>query len=432
MKAWRIACALLCLFVSTHIFAIPVFIPPEPKDYANLEVYLHTIEVDNQIYNNFGHTALRVVDPSHNLDMVFNWGIFDFRDPVTFSFRFFKGILNYELGIYPFSAAQRRYQLDRRTVWQDKINLNVEQKKTLMKRLIWNAQPENRSYAYLYFFDNCSTRPRDYINEAVGGALKDQYVDQMTGESFRDMVWGHYATNPEVAVSLDVLMNSRIDRTMTFWEKMFLPKTLREGLLKFPVELAVAGKEPLVAETKILYEFPVPQPGPLHGYVWLWLLSVVPFGIVAWQYVQSYKREKRFQLSSPALRVLGFYTVIYGLYTGLLGLLMVVTWAFSAHTDLHHNANLLLFLPADLFLVWLGGRWLFKGSVPEFGARFGFWLARYAEAHLLGIVLLTIVAVTGIITQHVGRVLIYMAPLSALIWCILLWGNTIEIRPGDD
>lgn len=430
---WTQMCFLLCLFASASAaFAIPAFVPPEPKDYEQLSIYLHTIEVNDEIYNNFGHTALRVVDPSHNLDMVFNWGIFDFRDPMTFSFRFFKGILNYELGIYPFSAAQRRYQIDGRTVWEDKLNLNVEQKKILMRRLIWNAQPENRTYAYLYFFDNCSTRPRDYINEALGGALKDQYVDQMMGETFRDMVWQHYATNPEVALSLDILMNSRIDREMSFWQKMFLPKTLRAGLVQFPVELAVTGKHPLVSETTILHEFPVPQPGFLHGYAWVWLLSILPLGFVVWEYAQSYRKHKEFVLSQRGLRTFGFFTLIYGLYTGLLGLLMVVTWAFSAHLDLHHNANLLLFLPTDLFLVWLGGRWLFKGRAPTFGSRFGFWLTRYGEAHLLGIVLLAIVSVTGIITQNVTRVLIYMAPLSALLWCIFLWGNTIQILPRDD
>ncbi len=434
VRAWARVCLLSCFFsvFGTTAFAIPIFVPPEPGNYEDLQVYLHTIEVDNQVYNNFGHTAIRVVDPSHNLDMVFNWGIFDFRDPFTFSFRFFKGILDYELGIYPFSQAQRRYQLDRRTVWQDKLNLTVEQKKILMRRLIWNAQPENRTYAYQYFFDNCSTRPRDYLNEALGGALKDQYVDQLTGETFRDMVWQHYATNPEVALSLDILMNSRIDREMSLWQKMFLPKTLREGLVKFPVELAVAGKDPLVAETKILFEFPAPQPGPIHGFGWVLLLSAVPLGFVLWDLYRTYKTRKEIALSSRALRVLGLFTFVYGLYTGLLGILMVITWMFSAHFDLHHNANLLLFFPLDLFLVRLGGYWLFKGRVPTFSARAGVLLARYGEAHLLGIVLLVIVAVTGIVTQNVTRVLIYMAPLSALLWCLVLWGNTIKISPRED
>src|SRR3546814_18202698 len=42
----------------------------------------------------------------------------------------------------------------------------------LAQFLAWNALPENAYYHYDYFTDNCSTRVRDALDKALGGALR--------------------------------------------------------------------------------------------------------------------------------------------------------------------------------------------------------------------------------------------------------------------
>lgn len=413
---WMVA----ALWCAASAAPATTYIPPEPVDYTQVDFYLHTIEVGNLIYDNFGHTAIRVHDRMNQQDMIYNWGIFDFSDPLTFSFRFFKGILNYKLGIYPYQLAMRIYREEQRTVWEDKLNLTVDQKKLLMKRLIWNAQPENLTYAYQYFFDNCSTRPRDYINEALEGSLKDFYEGKATGLTFRDMVWSHYASVPFVAMSLDILMNGRIDAEMSTWQQMFLPKTLRDGLIKFPVGLVGEPGQELVGESNVLVRFPAPKPWLLNGYVWFWIFMAGPI-VFGWR--SLWQAKKDFMQTPFWYRWVGWTMMVYGFYFGLCGSLMLVSWLFSAHLDLHHNANLALFWPTDLGLVYIGWHlWRSKGHLLADREWFSSLVRRYAELHLLIAAVLVGIAVFGRVEQSLGRVFLMVLPWHAWLWVGLSLG----------
>ena len=47
-----------------------------------------------QIYALFGHTAIRLVDPARGLDIVFNYGMFNFNKP-NFYLKFIQGATDY-------------------------------------------------------------------------------------------------------------------------------------------------------------------------------------------------------------------------------------------------------------------------------------------------------------------------------------------------
>ena len=144
-----------------------------PADMDGVHFYLITVDVGNKVWDNFGHTALRVIDENTNTDVVFNWGVFRINGgPVSFSYNFFKGIMNYELGTQSPSQEFAMYRSQERSVWQDRINLTNPQKEILYRRLLWNMQPENIIYPYQYFFDNCTTRVRDYLNEALSSTIE--------------------------------------------------------------------------------------------------------------------------------------------------------------------------------------------------------------------------------------------------------------------
>ena len=53
---------------------------------------------EGEVFTLYGHAALRVNDPEKGLDLVFNYGIFDFDTP-NFIYRFAKGQTDYQLGI---------------------------------------------------------------------------------------------------------------------------------------------------------------------------------------------------------------------------------------------------------------------------------------------------------------------------------------------
>lgn len=393
-----------------------------PPDLEQVDIYLHTVDVGNLVFNNFGHTALRVHDKASGRDLVYNWGIFDFRDPLTFSLRFYKGILFYNLGVYPYQAALEQYQDEGRTVWQDRLDLEPEQKRKLLGRLIWNSRPENRAYSYQYFFDNCSTRPRDYIDEAIDGQLKKSSLVAFSPLTFRDMVMMGYQYNPGIDLFLDMAMNSRLDRPMSVWEKMFHPIALRETLLKTQISSGAgesdAQKRPLISSSETLAAFTGPPSYEGMAYPTFLVLFGLPLAALALIFYLLPPQPWMYRaLGLVALPLLGFGS--------LLGILMPLTWAVSAHLDLHHNALQLLFWPLDgLLLIWAFGL-LRKGRGLELSPQLGRLLKLYCTAHILISLFLPVLRSLDLIQQNIDRALVYvLPPYLALVFLLYRVGLT--------
>lgn len=397
-------------------FADAQNMPRMPLDVDRVDIYLHTVDIGNLVYNNFGHTAIRVHDRGNGEDWVFNWGIFDFGEPLSFAFQFYRGFLIYNLGVYPYSVALRQYQFEQRTVWEDLLNLTHAEKTILLERLIWNAQPENRAYQYDYFFDNCSTRPRDYLDEALDGLIRLQTKDEFTEHRFRDYVREGYRYNPFIQLSLDILMNSRIDRQVSVWDSMFHPLDLRQALLDIE-----KNERPLIYSSRVLLEFPRPAKPLFDGFTAIGLFGLLMLlAIIAVFYqarrLQDDKATQSAKLESLGYRLMGALALPLFLYGGILGLLMPITWAFSAHLDLHHNVNILLFWPIDIWLVWPAAVWLWKGRAwhPPRRARF------LIQAHLMMLVGLWISWALGYVNQDIGLIMLSVTPVYLALFSLML------------
>ncbi|MDP2283480.1 MAG: DUF4105 domain-containing protein, partial [Pseudohongiella sp.] len=270
-----------------------------PVDLNRLQFFLITVDVGNHLWDNFGHTALRMVDENSGTDIVFNWGLFDTSvGYMRFGANFVRGIMEYQLGVSPPHWELSRYQGEARTVWQDRLILTNPQKLQLYQRLSWNLRPENIVYNYDYFFDNCTTRVRDFLDEAMDGTLAAR-SQTLVQNSFRDEVQSHYANLPLIAMSLDVLMNSRIDRQMTQWEQMFLPASLRQHLNRLG----------LLADGEILAQFtpPADGPNPYLAVIALLIPLILLFLSVRKASIASFSSQPGFTLRAPGLsyRVLG-------------------------------------------------------------------------------------------------------------------------------
>ncbi|MFW7381069.1 MAG: DUF4105 domain-containing protein [Oligoflexus sp.] len=405
---------LICLLVSllrNPTAAMAQNIPQMPNDLDRVDIFLHTVDVGNLVYNNFGHTAIRVRDESSGQDWVFNWGIFDFGDPIPFALKFYRGILIYKLGVYPYSQAFRQYQYERRTVWEDQLNLTHSEKKRLLERLIWNAQPENRAYEYQYFFDNCSTRPRDYLNEGLGGLIRKQTTDVFTENEFRDYVRQGYRYNPFIQLSLDILMNSRIDQKVSVWDSMFHPLELREALLK------IDDGRPIVYSSRILVEFPRPEQPLLDGFT-----SFAVFGLIFLVPVIvlfTFERQRSTGLHEKiAFRLLGLFGLIAWFYGGFLGFLMPVTWMLSNHLDLHHNVNMMIFWPTDLVMLIPSWVWLWKGRAWRLSPRFFALMKRYAIVHIALMFAMAMSWAFGFVKQDLDQIIFFVMPVYLALFSL--------------
>lgn len=397
-----------------------------PASFELVDFYLITVDVGDQVWDNFGHTALRVVDRNTRSDLVFNWGLFDASEGnVVFASDFFQGVLNYQLGVSPPSWEFGRYEREQRSVWQDKINLTSAQKEILYKRLAWNLREENIVYSYQYFFDNCTTRVRDYLNEALGGRLASENRG-LARSTFRDEVQEHYASLPPVAVSLDILMNSRIDRPMTQWEELFLPAQLRRELLSFPSDVVRNGlRATMLEEPTVVMEFTAPS-AKASGYFVVGGALLVPvlFLLLMLKRVplSSFSSQPGFTLRAPqfSYRLMGLLTLVVSIISGLFGLIMSVAWLVSAHLDLHHNLNLLLFWPTDIIGVVFAIRWLLAGYSYTMSSAMHNVIISYFILHILAALAYVFVALTGIAEQDVVSVSIFVVP-ALIAFAVFVW-----------
>ncbi len=406
---------------------------PLPDDFSQVHFYLITVDVGNRVWDNFGHTALRVVDDSSGTDLMFNWGLFDTSVGVMrFGVNFMRGIMEYQLGVAPSDWELGRYEREQRSVWQDRINLTDAQKRTLYQRLSWNLREENIVYDYDYFFDNCTTRVRDYLDEAMGGAIAEQNR-QLVPRTYRDEVFSHYESLPVIALSLDVLMNSNIDQRMTRWQQMFLPLSLREQLRSTPSDVSVGGQRVnVLSDARLLMQFPAPAKKPNAYYfagglmlpVLLLLLLVRRVSLVSFGAMPGYT------LAAPALtyRLLGLLALVIALFSGVYGFIMTAGWLFSGHQDLHANINLLLFWPTDIIGVWFAAHWLLRGRSFAVSTTNHQLISLYLWLHVLGALVYLVVGLLGVTDQRTGSLMLFVVPLLLLFTSLVAVAGLRPVR----
>ncbi len=63
----------------------------------NVTISLLTMGNGDQVWEVFGHTAIEIRDQVTGRDTVFNWGVFDSRQP-NFILHFLKGLMLYSMG----------------------------------------------------------------------------------------------------------------------------------------------------------------------------------------------------------------------------------------------------------------------------------------------------------------------------------------------
>ena len=188
------------------------------------------------------------------IDAVFNYGIFNFNAP-NFILRFALGETDYQLGVTDYERFAAEYYYLERDVWQQELNLTVQEKEKLIMLLEENYRPENRIYRYNFFYDNCATRPRDLIEKSIDGTL--QYADDMTdtdsGISFRDLLHKYSKGHPWSRFGMDLCMGSQADRTINRRLMMFVPFYVQEYFNQARIVNKEGEARPLVLnEEKII------------------------------------------------------------------------------------------------------------------------------------------------------------------------------------
>ncbi len=321
----RICCILLILPFSTA----------GQTDTCKLRISLLTCSPGSELYSTFGHSALRVVDSSTGTDIVYNYGVFDFHDP-DFYVKFVRGKLLYYLDQGDFNDFLYAYSMDDRSVSEQLLRFDCQEKIEIQRFLFDNLRPENRSYKYDFLFDNCTTRLRDLIWKQLRDDAATAAVTDDPGRTFRNHLHHYLDMNRMdwAKLGIDILLGSRLDRAMDNSEAMFLPDYLEKG-----IDSTLSGGNTLSEEKQLLYSRSAPSPGP--GNLLsppLIACSVFCAAIMLLPYSRSRIAEN--------LMAMGDFMLFF--LTGLLGVLLFFMWTATDHALCRDNLNLLWALPTHL------------------------------------------------------------------------------------
>ena len=229
-------------------------------------ISLLTCTPGHELYARYGHTALRVYDEANDIDIVFNYGIFNFNTD-HFYWKFVRGETWYELGATPYLWFMYEYDHDHRPVYEQVLNLTQEQREAIWEALVINYKPENREYLYNFVFDNCATRPYWLIVNALGEPIHSDYTGN-TGTTYRAFIRHYTGPLSWSNAGINLLFGPKADKPMTSDQRLFLP----EELMLFLQQAHLTNGEPLVNQSEI---------GAFHIACTPWYASW-PFGIAVY------------------------------------------------------------------------------------------------------------------------------------------------------
>ena len=208
-------------------------------------ISLVTCSPGEELYARYGHTALRVCDRTNDIDIAFNYGIFDF-DTEYFYWKFVRGETWYQLGATPYWWFKREYDETHRPVYEQVLNLTPEQRQAVWDALTENYRPENRKYLYNFVFDNCATRPFVLISNALGDSIVSDY-EGWTGETYRAFIRHYTGRWSWSNAGINLLFGSKADKPMQSVQRLFLP----EELMLYMQQAHLRDGSPVVLDSHI-------------------------------------------------------------------------------------------------------------------------------------------------------------------------------------
>ncbi|MFV8342121.1 DUF4105 domain-containing protein [Flavobacterium sp. XS2P39] len=304
----------LFLFATTHhSFAQNLLLSKEAK------VSVLTCGTGNESYSMFGHTAIRISDASNKIDLVYNYGAFDFNTP-NFVMKFIKGDLQYFAVVHPYADFINEYTYEKRSVYEQELNIPSPLKQQLFDNLNTSLASGESHYTYKFIDKNCTSMVVDIINKTLDTVAIVKNAD--TDITYRTILYPYFDNHFYEKLGTSIIFGKKVDGLGT---QIFLPYELQKSLKKVSFQ-----NQPLAPENKTIIEFKKEVSGSWwnNSYSYILLLGFVVL-----------INKKSIDL---------FYLTIMG----LLGLFFAFVGFCSLHKELAYNYNILLFNPTLLGLLY--------------------------------------------------------------------------------
>jgi uncharacterized protein DUF4105 len=333
------------------------------------QISLLTCGTGDELYSLYGHTALRINDPVNQIDIVYNYGAFDF-DTQNFYGKFVKGDLEYFVATSSFEEFNYSYVYDNRDIFEQKLNLTQEQKQKIFSELGNVLSSEKRYYTYKFIDRNCTTMVRDVINNVLTTPISTKIPD--TQKNYRKILYDYQTNKFYENLGINLMFGAKTDRQS---DQLFLPVELLEGVNK-----STNKGLPLTNGTITIYKKQDRNESKSlwnSFYTFAFIMLLIAFG--------AYKKKS--------------IAITYLSIAGVLGLFFSLVGLYSFHEEVLWNYNVLLFSPLYIPLIWLvvmkKSLWTNRLVMVSFGLIAVYTLYMSNKAHfvmMLPIVLTTSVA----------------------------------------
>ena len=290
----------------------------------------------SELFETFGHTAIRVCDTTQNIDIVFNYGVFDFNTPF-FYFKFAQGQLPYLLDVSSFKAFMYEYAGCGRMVYEQVLDFSPQEKQTFFQLIEENYKPENRYYQYDFFQDNCATRVRDIIANSLENRFFPHSCSTKTDYSFRELFLPYTQHFLWWRLGIDIALGSVADRTASVWDCMYLPNDLMIQLdttiLEQNASSLVEHKQILLEQSKVQTYPSVVAPDTVF---WILFLLVLLLTFTEW------KTKKYFK----------WLDIVLFVAVGIVSFLVIYLGFISDHSATKGNWNTLWANPLFFYVLF--------------------------------------------------------------------------------
>ena len=397
MKLYHI----LILFFSFFIVLPANIIAQEITLSETAELSILTMGPGDDLNDSFGHSAFRVKDTIQNIDVVYNYGVYDFNTP-NFYLKFAQGKLLYNLDRNNFTPFYNYYSKQNRWIKEQVLNLNPSEKQNLFNFLQNNLKPENRTYKYDFFFDNCATKIRDVMAIVLKDKISYQDGFQSNFYTFRELIQKNVDWNTWGSFGMDIAIGAVVDRKATYWEYQFLPEYVFKATDKAKLN---RGQEDISLVKKTINLFiNSPEENKSNFFTSpLFIMGLLAFIILGITY-KDFKNKIRSRWLDISI-----YSI-----TGIIGVLLLLLWFATDHYTTHNNYNLLWAFPLSLFFVLAISK---KNPKP--------WLKRYVFFQILMLTLLSIHWITGIQVFTYGLIPLLIALLVRYLYLVFYFKNTL-------
>ena len=352
----------------------------------SVDISLLTCGPGNEVWSYYGHSALRIQDKMHGSDVAVNWGMFSFRQNF-FILRFVFGLTDYQIGIYPMTDFLAEYAAEGRWVRQQRINLSRDEKINILHAIEENAKPENRTYRYNFFFDNCTTRARDLLVSHLHGQVSYPAARPAGDASFRRMIHEWNAQTPWTQTGEDILLGVKADGATTKAQQQFLPDHLRSDFAR-----ATYRGKPLVRETRDVIRVQRDEATPAFSLTPMALaLGLLVLSLIVW--AVEWRKQ----------RIFWGWDLLLMVPAGCVGLILTMM-IFSQHPCVSLNLLILIFNPLPLLMAYRATRRTIRHEADR-------WRTIWAVMIVFGLF---------------GRVFQYYPPAMVVVALILLCNCAIH------